>query len=272
MHFQTNKLAISSLVLLGITSSASAFTICKNAIDLSNGPSLLHTKYISRTCHNSKLSFRNSNTKLRATDEAESTEKKDEGGASMDILNSPAFLKRKLEVVKADIVKVEEDIENAQKALEAGKALWGDKLEAIQKERSVLQSRMLTQSKTADLDATVEVVGNLLSVVDNFERAFNTVTPETESDKVAEEAYKKAYNHILETFEKLGVKVIETIGKEFDYELHNAVMMRPSEDYDEGIVIEEFAKGFVYGEIGQDEEGNSLGGKLIRPAMVIVSA
>ena len=272
MYFQTNKLTISSLVLLGIISNTNAFTVNENAMMLSNGPRLLRTKYRGRTYHNNRLSFRSNITKLRATDEAESTEKKDEGDASMDILNSPAFLKRKLEVVKADIAKVEEDIENAQKALEAGKAQWGDKLEAIQKERSVLQNRMATQSKAADVDATVEVVGKLLSVVDNFERAFNSVTPETDSDKVAEEAYKKAYSHVLETFEKLGVTVIETVGKEFDYELHNAVMMRPSEEYDEGIIIEELAKGFVYGEIGQDEEGKPLGGKLIRPAMVIVSA
>lgn len=51
-----------------------------------------------------------------------------------DILNSPAFLKRKLEVLNKDIAKAEGDLEEATKALEEGKAEWGPDLEKIAKE------------------------------------------------------------------------------------------------------------------------------------------
>jgi len=36
--------------------------------------------------------------------------------------------------------------------------------------------------------------------------------------------------------------------------------------------VEELQKGYVYGEVGTDEEGNRMDGQLIRPAMVVVSA
>ena len=53
-----------------------------------------------------------------------------------DILNSPAFLKRKLEVLNSDISNVDERIEKAKAALEAGKAEWGDKLRELEREVS----------------------------------------------------------------------------------------------------------------------------------------
>ena len=55
-----------------------------------------------------------------------------------NILNSPAFLQRKLEVLKSDIAKVEEEIAVAQEQLEAGKAEWGPQLEDLQKEVRIL--------------------------------------------------------------------------------------------------------------------------------------
>lgn len=206
------------------------------------------------------------------TDDEKSDDSSGGGGGGTDILNSPAFLKRKLEVIKSDIAKVDEEIENAKNAVEEGKAVWGEKLASIQTERANLQERMSKQTQEVGGDATVEVAQKLLNVLDNFDRAFASVTPEIDADKEAEAAYKKAYDGILETLKTLGVKEVETVGKEFDYELHNAVMMRPSDEYDEGIVMEELAKGYAYGEVGQDEEGNKLDGQLIRAAMVIVAA
>jgi molecular chaperone GrpE len=108
--------------------------------------------------------------------------------------------------------------------------------------------------------ATVQVVREMLSVLDNYDRAFGAVTAETEQEKAIEAEYKATYDQILEIFGSLGVTVIDTVGKEFDYEYHQAVMQRPSAEYEEGIVCEEFQKGFVLGET------------LIRASMVAVAA
>ncbi len=54
-----------------------------------------------------------------------------------DILNSPAFLKRKVEVLKSDIEKVNEKISEANKVYEANKAEWGPQLDDLRKEVSL---------------------------------------------------------------------------------------------------------------------------------------
>jgi hypothetical protein len=51
-----------------------------------------------------------------------------------DILNSPAFLKRKLDVLRSDIAQTEQNIADAKVRLEDGKAEWGGQLDELQKE------------------------------------------------------------------------------------------------------------------------------------------
>jgi molecular chaperone GrpE len=179
--------------------------------------------------------------------------------AATDILNSPDFLRRKLEVIKSDIAKAQEDLEEAKQRLEAGKAEWGSQIEDLQLEYQKIQQRMNTQSSMSDDMATTQVARQMLEVLDNFDRAFGSVTAETDEEKAIEAEYKKAYNDILVTFEKLGVEEIKSVGAEFDYEVHQAVMQKPSDEYEEGIVCEEFAKGF------------KIGDTLIRASMVAVA-
>jgi len=57
--------------------------------------------------------------------------------AADDILSSPAFLKRKLEVLETDIAKTEEDLVAATERKEVAKEEWGPQLEALQREVSL---------------------------------------------------------------------------------------------------------------------------------------
>lgn len=191
--------------------------------------------------------------------ETEETSAGDEGGAT-DILSSPAFLKRKIDVLKSDIEQAEVEVTELTAAAEEGKAEWGDQLDKLRDEYSNIQERLGNQNKQGDTMATVQVVREMLSVLDNYDRAFGAVTPEGPEQEAIEAEFKQTYDQILEIFQDLGVTTVETVGKEFDYEVHQAVMQRPSEDYEEGICCEEFAKGFV------------MGDTLIRAAMVAVAA
>ena len=177
-----------------------------------------------------------------------------------DILNSPAFLKRKVDVLNSDLAKIDAQINTANAQLEEGKAEWGPELDRLQTEYLNVQNRMAQQSKEGNPLATLEVVRSMLSVLDNYDRAFNAVNAETEEQTAVEADYMRTRAMIHDTFEKLGVTEVPTVGAEFDYEVHQAVMQRPSDEYDEGIVCEELAKGYV------------LGDKLIRAAMVSVAA
>lgn len=180
--------------------------------------------------------------------------------SSNDILNSPAFLKRKLEVLQSDIAKVEAEIETAKEKVEAGKAEWGSQLEDLAKEYKTIQQRMTDQSSKSDDQAVMQVARQMLGVLDNFDRAFGQVTVQTEAEQSIKDEYQNVYNQILETFKKLGVEEVESVGKEFDYLVHQAVMQKPSEEYSEGIVCEELQKGF------------KIGDTLIRASMVVVAA
>jgi molecular chaperone GrpE len=118
---------------------------------------------------------------------------------------------------------------------------------------------MTTQNQQGDTMATTQVVREMLEVLDNFDRAFGVIEATTDEEKAIEAEYRGVYQSILDVFDKLGVKEVETVGTEFDYEVHQAVMQRPSDEYEEGIVVEEFQKGFV------------LEDTLIRAAMVSVA-
>jgi hypothetical protein len=67
---------------------------------------------------------------------------------STDILNSPAFLRRKLDVIKSDIAKVEEDIQAATVQAQEGQAEWGQQLEDLEVE---VRKRGLQQVKSTAL-------------------------------------------------------------------------------------------------------------------------
>ena len=89
------------------------------------------------------------------------------------------------------------------------------------------------------------VLEKLLPVIDNFERGLATV-PENEKDGAFAEGMNKIYKQLVTELENLGVTPIEAVGKEFDPNLHNAVMQVESGEYESGIVAQELQKGYKF--------------------------
>jgi flagellar motility protein MotE (MotC chaperone) len=87
-------------------------------------------------------SFKTTSTCLRAEDEKETAEETTAAGESVatatDILNSPGFMKRKIDVLKSDIAAADEEIAAAKKLVEEGKAEWGSQLDSLQSEVRIL--------------------------------------------------------------------------------------------------------------------------------------
>jgi molecular chaperone GrpE len=127
-------------------------------------------------------------------------------------------------------------------------------------ESRLMQERFSKQSGSTTADATVDVVNQMLNVIDTYERAFQAVEPSTPEQEQIVSDYKATYDKILDCFVQLNVTKVETVGAEFDYELHQAMMQMPSDEFEEGVVCQEFAPGWVCGD------------RLIRPAMVAVAA
>ena len=89
------------------------------------------------------------------------------------------------------------------------------------------------------------VIEKILPVIDNFERGLSTV-PEAEKDTGFASGMNMIYKQLLTELENIGVKPIEALGKEFDPNLHNAVMQVASEEYESGVVAQDLLKGYTY--------------------------
>ena len=89
------------------------------------------------------------------------------------------------------------------------------------------------------------IIEKILPVVDNFERGFTTVE-EADKDDAFVQGMQQVYKQLMTELEAVGVTPIEAIGKEFDPDFHNAVMQVESEEYESGIIAQEFMKGYMY--------------------------
>lgn len=89
------------------------------------------------------------------------------------------------------------------------------------------------------------VIEKILPVVDNFERGLDAV-PEEEKDSAFVKGMEAIYKQISTMFEEIGVVPIEAVGKEFDPNLHNAVMHDEDDTMEANVVSEEFQKGYLY--------------------------
>jgi molecular chaperone GrpE len=99
----------------------------------------------------------------------------------------------------------------------------------------------------------------LLTVVDNLERAIQSTNGEKKEVGCVIEGVEMTLKALLKIFEKFSVKPIEAEGKPFDPNFHQAMMQEASDLHPENIVIREFQKGYM------------LHDRLLRPSMVVVS-
>jgi molecular chaperone GrpE len=106
--------------------------------------------------------------------------------------------------------------------------------------------------------ASQRLIEMLVPVIDNFERALQAAQTNNDFDSFA-----KGVDMIFRQFDQVlsneGLQRMETVGKPFNPEYHQAVMQVESEEHEEGIIVEELQKGYI------------LKDKVIRPAMVKVS-
>jgi molecular chaperone GrpE len=103
--------------------------------------------------------------------------------------------------------------------------------------------------------AAMDVVRNLLPVLDDFERARKVETADKEYAKGVELIYQR----FLDSLKKLGLEPIETEGKQFDPNHHEAVQRVQTEDAEDQAILGELQRGY------------NFKGKLLRPAWVKVA-
>ena len=178
------------------------------------------------------------------------------------------------EDAKAEEVEITEEAEGAEeeKSEEAtGKKTWAEKkaekkAQKADKEKEALKAKVeeledKTKRQLAEFEnfrnrsekekaqsfdrGAAAVLEKLLPIVDNFERGFATVE-ESDKDDAFVVGMDKIYRQLMDELDKMGVKPIEAVGKEFDPAFHNAVMQTESDEYESGFVAQELLKGYTY--------------------------
>jgi len=164
--------------------------------------------------------------------------------------------------IEAEFVGMTESVNEARAAAKTQEAIaLAAKEQFLRSTADFENFRKRSQAEKDALRDAVkgDVVGGFLPLVDNFELASKNLKLETEGEKRIDASYQGLYRQMVEIFKNLGVTAVNTIGHPFDPEIHEAIMQEPSEDVDDGVILDEFRRGFQIGE------------KLLRPAMVKVA-
>jgi molecular chaperone GrpE len=103
--------------------------------------------------------------------------------------------------------------------------------------------------------AAMDLVKEILPAVDDFERALQVET----SDENYAKGVRLIYQRLSEILKKMGLEPMETAGRRFDPNLHQAVERVPTHSAEDQNILGEFQKGYLFK------------GKLLRPAMVKVA-
>jgi len=106
--------------------------------------------------------------------------------------------------------------------------------------------------------ASLKVVEQLVPVLDNFERAIQ-VSGENQDFESFSKGVQMIFRQLSQVLDQEGLQQMNAVGQPFNPEYHQAIMQVESDEYEEGIVVEEVQKGYM------------LKDKVLRPAMVKVS-
>jgi len=156
--------------------------------------------------------------------------------------------------LEARIGRLEAELKERVAEVEA----LNDRLLRLHAEFENYKKRMVRERSEFVKFANEALILEFLPVLDSLERALATARSAAEAQAVAE-GLEIILRLFQTTLEKVGVKVIEALDREFDPNLHQAVAQVESPDGRDNIVMEEVRKGYL------------LEGRLLRPSMVKVS-
>ncbi len=158
--------------------------------------------------------------------------------------------------------KLKEQYENEKRIMEEklkdleekNKTYW-DRIIRMQADFENFQKNMDRERENFARIASEKIILELVEDLENMELLLKDL-----KDKNTDlyNSFKVVYDHFLSTLEKNGLKMIESVGKKFDPYYHEAIMIEETVNNDDGIVVEEFKKGYM------------LNGKVIRPSRVKV--
>ncbi|WGT67879.1 nucleotide exchange factor GrpE [cyanobacterium endosymbiont of Epithemia clementina EcSB] len=160
-----------------------------------------------------------------------------------------ATLTQEVEVLQGKLIKEDQQSEVLKKRYIALAAEFDNFRKRTEKERTELE-----------IQVKCRTISELLSVVDNFERARGQIQPANDGELGIHKSYQGVYKNLVESLKRLGVAPMRPEGEPFNPLYHEAMLRECTNDYPEGTVIEQLVRGYLLGE------------QVLRHAMVKVAA
>ena len=152
----------------------------------------------------------------------------------------------------------EQTIEEQLAAAQAESAKNLDGWQRALADLSNARKRFDRQTQLSFTNATVDVVGKLLPVMDDFDRALQNV-PEEIADNSWFEGLDGVMRKMDRILESIKAERIPSVGEPFDPNVHEALSTEPSDEYESGVITRELQGGY------------RIGDRVIRPALVYVA-
>jgi molecular chaperone GrpE len=153
---------------------------------------------------------------------------------------------------------VELGLEERLAKAEAQAAEYLDGWQRARAEFANARKRLERERAEAYLNASVDIARNLIPILDDYDRAIGSV-PATIAGDTWFEGLRLLRRKLQVILENINVKPIEALGAAFDPNFHEALALKPSDQYESGTVIEELQTGY------------RLGDRVIRPSLVNVA-
>ena len=147
------------------------------------------------------------------------------------------------------------------KIAELEAALAEAKEESLRRQADFMNYRKRMQRELEDVRklGRAGAIEQMLPIVDNFDMAMMAINQAADLETI-KTGMNMIHGEISRCLDGLGVEKMDPVGQEFDPNLHEAIKTEPSEEWDEGTVVQSFKAGY------------KLGDKLLRAATVVVSS
>ena len=180
-------------------------------------------------------------------------------GAEADAVSDKDQVNAEIEAELLDEIESSEEQQPVSEQLLEQVASAKDQVLRVQAEMQNVRRRAERDVENAHKYALDKFTADLLPVVDNLERALATIDSADEAQKGVSEGLELTLKSFTEVLLRHKIETIDPAGQPFDADLHQAVSMVPNPDLEPNTVMDVFQKGYT------------LNGRLVRPAMVVVS-
>ena len=161
--------------------------------------------------------------------------------------------------VKADTSDALKDLEEKVSAAQDEARENHDRMMRVAAEFENYKKRTAREMEDLKKYATENLIRQLLTVVDNLERAIESGSADNQNGQSVVDGVALTLTEVMKILEKHHVSPIESLGESFDPSFHQAMSQEETDEHPSNTVVREYQKGYM------------IHDRLLRPAMVVVS-